>query len=71
LDDKNYPVSDKSMQALYNLDTQVLGNDQAGNEELYRFFMHPQRIQAVREIEIAFQKSTAQPTNYPPAKAKS
>jgi len=71
LDDKNYPVSDKSMQALYNLDTQVLGNDQAENEELYRFFMDPQRIRAVREIEIAFQKRTAQPTNYPAAKAKS
>jgi hypothetical protein len=56
LDDKKYPVSDKSIQALYNLDTQVLGNDQAGSEELYRFFMDPQRIQAVREIEIAFQQ---------------
>ncbi len=70
LDDKNYPVSDKSIQALYNLETRVLGKDQAGNEKLYRFFLDPQRIQAVREVEIAFQQQTAQSGNYPAVKTK-
>ncbi len=70
LDDKNYPVSDKSIQALYNLETQVLGHRQTGNEKLYRFFLDPQRIQTVREVEIAFQKQTAQSGNYPAVKAK-
>ncbi len=70
LDDKNYPVSDKSIQALYNLETQVLGHHQAGDEELYRFFLHPERMQAVREVEITFQKRTAKSGNYPAVRAK-
>jgi hypothetical protein len=68
LDDKQYPVSDKSIQALYNLEIQIIGNDQAKNEELYRFFLDPQRQAAVRELEIAFLKNTAQSANYPAVK---
>ena len=70
LDDKEYPVSDKSIQALYNLESQVLGHKKAGDETLYRFFLNPLRIQAVREVEIAFQKKTAPYGNYPVVKGK-
>jgi len=70
LDDKNYPVSDKSIQALYNLETLVLGNDHASEEKLYRFFINRKRVQTVRDLEIAFQKKTVQSGNYPAVKAK-
>jgi len=70
LDDKNYPASDKSIQALYNLESQVLKNDHAGDEKLYRYFLDPQRTDAVRRVEITFQKTTAQSGNYPAVRSK-
>lgn len=70
LDDKKYPVSDKSVQALYNLETRVLENENAKNEKLYQFFLDPRRIQSVHKVEIAFQRETAQPGNYPAAETK-
>ncbi len=70
LDDKGYPVSDKSIQALYRLETLVLGCHQSADEELYRFFLDPQRVQAVRRIEFAFKKGTTQSANYPVVQRK-
>ena len=65
LDDKGYPVSDKSVQALFQIETRILGHSKDTADTLYRFFLDPQRMKAVRELEISFHQITAHSGNYP------
>ena len=65
VDDKKYPVTDKSIQALFQLETQILGRSKDTVDSLYRFFLDHQRMKDVRDLEIAFHRITAGSENYP------
>jgi len=65
IDDKGYPVSDKSIQALFQLENKILERPKTATDALYRFFLDPQRMKAVRAIEIDFHRLTAHAGNYP------
>jgi hypothetical protein len=68
VDDKGYPVSDKSVQALFQIETQILGRPKDTTDTLYRFFLDSQRMKAVRELETSFHQITAHSGNYPSVK---
>ena len=65
VDDKGYPVSDKSIQAIFQLERQVLRRSTVADETLYRFFLQPQRMKDVKELEIHFHQVVANSGNYP------
>ena len=67
-DDKGYPVSDKSVQALFQIETQILGRPKDTADTLYRFFLDPKRMKEVRERETSFHQITAHSGNYPSVK---
>lgn len=54
LDDKGYPVCDKSIEALAHLEHKVLGGAINNNEPIYKNFLDPQRIKAVQAKEQDF-----------------
>lgn len=54
LDDKGYPVCDKSIEALSNLEIKLLGNTIDRADEIYRFFLDPMRMQRVADKERVF-----------------
>ncbi|RLB86323.1 MAG: hypothetical protein DRH15_01880 [Deltaproteobacteria bacterium] len=60
IDDRGYPVCDKSVQALFLLEKKVKGHFIAPNEPLYEHFLDPARITEVRRLERKFhmEKST-------------
>jgi len=68
IDDKGYPVSDKSIQALFQIETKILGSPEDPADALYRFFLDPRRMADVRQLETAFHKETAHSGNYPSVK---
>ena len=68
VDNKEYPVSDKSIQALYQIETRILNRPGVATDTLYRFFLDPQRVEDVRQIETAFHKETSHSGNYPSVK---
>ena len=68
VDDKGYPVSDKSVQALFQIETRILGRSKDAADTLYRFFLDPQRMKEVRELETSFHQITAHSGNYPSVK---
>lgn len=68
VDDKGYPVSDKSIQALFQIETQILGRPSDTTDELYRFFLDPHRMKEVRELEMSFHQIAAHSGNYPSVK---
>ena len=67
IDNKRYPVSDKSIQALFQMETRILGRSRDAADTLYRFFLEPRRVKDVKDLEIAFHQETAHSGNYPPA----
>ncbi len=54
LDDRGYPVCDKSAQALAMLETRWLGKEIDFNNSLYRIFLAPERVEKVRRLEKGF-----------------
>jgi hypothetical protein len=54
LDDKGYPVCDKSVEALSLIETKLLGRPIDGNDMLYRTFLDPGRKRAVAIKEEVF-----------------
>jgi hypothetical protein len=54
LDDKGYPVCDKSIEALAHLEAKLLGNTIDPNERVYRFFLNPERMGRASEKERLF-----------------
>ena len=66
IDDKGYPACDKSIEALSLIEKGVLGHPINMQEDLYRFFLNPERMQRVRDIEKEFHVRTAAQGNYPP-----
>jgi hypothetical protein len=54
LDDKGYPVCDKSIEALALLEQKITGQVVDADEELYRFFLDPERRRRVTHQEEIF-----------------
>lgn len=62
LDDRGYPVCDKSVEALYLIEKRVFG-DSGTSRPIYRHFLDPGRMREVRQIERGFHdnmKATAE-----------
>ena len=57
LDDRGYPVCDKSIQALSLLEKKLLGRSPQENDRLYETFLDPQRMKAVRKQEDDFNRT--------------
>ena len=57
LDDKGYPVCDKSVEAVSMLETKLLGKPIDHTEKLYQIFLDPQRMKDVRALEDRFHLS--------------
>jgi len=58
LDDRGYPVCDKSIEALSLLESKLLGRPVDTSEAIYRHFLDPQRLRAVQvREEIFYQKN--------------
>ena len=54
LDDRGYPVCDKSIEALSLLERKLLGRPFDPTEKIYRTFLDPRRMQEVKAIERKF-----------------
>ncbi len=54
LDDKGYPVCDKSVEALSILESKILGKTLDSKETIYKTFLDPQRMKAVQAKEQDF-----------------
>jgi hypothetical protein len=65
IDDKGYPACDKSIEALSLIEKGVLGRPVDMHEDLYSFFLNPERMQRVKEIEKEFHRRIATRGNYP------
>ena len=59
LDDKGYPVCDKSIEALALLEQKITGQAIDAREELYAFFLAPERRQRVTRQEELFYRREA------------
>ena len=59
LDDKGYPVCDKSIEALALLEQKITGQAIDAHEELYGFFLAPERRQRVTHQEEMFYRRPA------------
>ena len=58
LDDKGYPVCDKSIEAVSMLEIKLLGKSIDLTEKLYQIFLDPQRMKDVRALEEKFHLSS-------------
>jgi hypothetical protein len=54
LDDRGYPVCDKSIEALSLLERKLLGRTDLGDDPIYRVFLDSERMKEVRAAEKAF-----------------
>jgi hypothetical protein len=57
LDDREYPVCDKSIEALSLLEEKLLLKPIDNNERIYSFFLDPDRMKRVRELEREFHRT--------------
>jgi len=57
LDDKGYPICDKSVEVLAILEKKLLRADMPPQDALYDIFLHPERMARVRELEREFRRS--------------
>jgi len=57
LDDRGYPVCDKSIQALSLLEEKLLGRSPQEGDRLYGTFLDPERMKAVRKLEDDFNRT--------------
>jgi len=57
LDDKGYPVCDKSIEAISMLEKKLLGKPIDITEKLYKIFLDPQRMKKVSALEEKFHLS--------------
>ena len=54
LDDRGYPVCDKSIEALFLLEKGLIGESIRKDDHIYRTFLNPQRIRGVKAAEREF-----------------
>ena len=59
LDDKGYPVCDKSIEALDLVEQKIVGRKSDADEAIYRFFLAPERRRRVQEQEERFYRRRA------------
>lgn len=64
LDDKGYPVCDRSVMALSHLEQELLGIPPQMDDPVYRTFLDPERIEKVKEAEKKFHLSMKPVTPY-------
>jgi len=57
VDDRGYPVCDKSIEAVFRIERQLLGDRAPAKDPLLGMFLEPARMQRVRAIEEAFHAS--------------
>ncbi len=57
LDEKGYPVCDKSIEALSLIEEKILGRPVRKEDEIYKRFLGPERRKAVKDKEAFFWKS--------------
>jgi len=57
LDDKGYPVCDKSIEAISMLENKLLGKPIDKTEKLYKIYLDPQRMKEVSALEEKFHLS--------------
>lgn len=57
LDDKGYPVSDKSVEAISMLEKKLLGKPVDKTDRLYKIFLDPERVKEVGALEEKFHLS--------------
>jgi len=60
LDDRGYPVCDKSVEALSMLEKNLVGHPLDPDDDLYRVFLDPARMEKVRSLETQFHRTQAQ-----------
>jgi len=60
LDNRGYPVCDKSIEVLSILEGQLIGAPVEPNEPLYQHFLKPLRMQTVRDLEKAYHRRNSQ-----------
>jgi len=65
LDDRGYPVCDKSIEALFLFEKGLLNKSISDEDHLYKTFLDPQRIIAVKAAERKF--FTSMDTSVPPS----
>jgi hypothetical protein len=65
LDDKGYPVSDKSIEAIAILEEKLLPRPLDKTEPIYRIFLDPDRMRRVKKLEEAFHVSVKFLEHYP------
>lgn len=57
LDEKGYPVCDKSAEALYLLERKLLGRAADTSDPIYKVFLDPARMAEVNEIDKSFHQT--------------
>ncbi|UCD30803.1 MAG: hypothetical protein JSV38_08195 [Desulfobacterales bacterium] len=65
LDDKGYPVSDKSIEAISMLEQKLMDRPLDKTEPLYRTFLDPDRMKDVKQLEETFHHSVKFMGHYP------
>jgi hypothetical protein len=58
LDDRGYPVCDKSMAALFHLEERLTARSPRRDDPVYGPFLYPERLAIVKEAEERFHRST-------------
>jgi hypothetical protein len=58
VDDRGYPVCDRSIEALSLLEEKLLQKQPEKEDRIYSIFLNPERIRAVRGIERAFYQTS-------------
>ncbi len=66
LDDRGYPVCDKSIQALFLLEKKSQGQTLSKQDPLYEHFLNPARMHMVRELERQFHTANLANSSYNP-----
>jgi len=64
LDDRNYPVCDKSIQALSLLEQKLLDRSSHRDNLIYKTFLDPKRMEEVQAIEEEFHLSMKPAMSY-------
>ena len=64
LDDRGYPVCDKSIEALFLLEQKLIGRPVDTRAPIYRTFLDPGRMKEVRSIEREFHVSMGSSNSY-------
>ena len=65
LDDRGYPICDKSIEALSLIEQKLLGRSSLRTEPIYKTFLDPERMKEVRALDEEFQLSMAPAISWP------